>query len=236
MGPKLLFQIIAAIAILAVPILLTTSSLRFAINAGALYEYNFDQYQISSRTGINRDELSRIGSNIRDYFNDDTQYISINAEIYNEVRPLFTEREILHMEDVKSLIHGVYMLQLISLVGLIGLGGFSFLMRYKRSIYGISLTAASGSIITILIIAGLGVGSLFGFEALFLKFHQLGFANDLWQLNPRIHNLIAIFPESFFRDATIFVALITLGQALLVVGLSTTYIWFRKKKNQLLDG
>ena len=92
-----------ALAIIAIPVLLVTSSLRFAINAGGLYEYDFNRYDISLRTGIPDPELSRIGEEIRDYFNDDSELIDIDAAIYGDVQPLFTEREIIHMKDVKGL-------------------------------------------------------------------------------------------------------------------------------------
>ena len=112
---RISLRVATALTIVAIPILLVTSSLRFAINAGGLYEYGFDRYDISLRTGISNSELSRIGEEIRDYFNDDTELIDIDAVIYGDVQPLFTEREIIHMKDVKGLIHAVYMWQWISL-------------------------------------------------------------------------------------------------------------------------
>ena len=206
-----------ALAIIAIPVLLVTSSLRFAINAGGLYEYDFNRYDISLRTGILDPELSRIGEEIRDYFNDDSELIDIDAVIYGEVQPLFTEREIIHMKDVKGLIHTVYLWQWISLGYLAAcMAGYAWLRR-RESIPGVVRVGFWGGVVTLLIIGALGLGSLVGFEALFLKFHQLSFANDLWRLNPRIHNLIAMFPEPFFRDATLFVALMAIGQALLLV-------------------
>lgn len=211
------------LAVVAVPILLATSSLRFAINAGGLYEYGFDRYDISLRTGIPREELSRIGVEIRDYFNDDNELIYIDAEIYGGVQPLFTEREIIHMKDVKGLIHGVYMWQWITLGYLAAsLAAYAWLRR-KDALAGVVRMGFWGGVATLLIIGALGLGSVVGFEALFLKFHQLSFANDFWKLNPRIHNLVAMFPEPFFRDATLFVALMAIGQALLLVSVGLGY-------------
>ena len=207
----------AALAIIAIPILLVTSSLRLAINAGGLYEYGFDRYDISLHTGIARAELSRLGEEIRDYFNDDTEFIDIDAVIYGELQPLFTEREILHMKDVKGLIHGVYLWQWITLGYLAASLATYIWLRRREAIAGAVRAGFWGGVVTLVIIGALGLGSVIGFDALFLKFHQLSFANDLWRLNPRIHNLIAMFPEPFFRDATIFVALMAIGQALLLV-------------------
>ncbi len=214
---RISLRVATALAIVAIPILLVTSSLRFAINAGGLYEYGFDQYKISLRTGIDRGELSRIGEEIRDYFNDNAELIDIDAVIYGETQPLFTEREIIHMKDVKGLIHGVYMWQWITMGYLAAVLAAYIWLRRREAIPGAVRVGFWGGVVTLLIIGALGLGSVVGFEALFLKFHQLSFANDFWKLNPRIHNLVAMFPEPFFRDATLFVALMAIGQALLLV-------------------
>ena len=214
---RIALRVAVALAIVAIPILLVTSSLRFAINAGGLYEYGFDTYDISLRTGIEREELSRLGGEIRDYFNDDTELIDIDAVIYGELVPLFTEREIIHMKDVKGLIRGVYTFQWITLGYLLATVAAYAWLRRRDAIGGIVRVGFWGGVLTLLIIGALGIGSVIGFESLFLAFHQLSFANDFWRLNPRIHNLIAMFPEPFFRDATLFVALMAIGQALLLV-------------------
>ena len=44
-----------------------------------------------------------------------------------------------------------------------------------------------------------------GFERLFLAFHEISFSNDFWQLDPRTDALIAMFPEGFFLDATLWI-------------------------------
>ena len=220
------------LAVLAILVLLTTSSLRFAINAGALYEYDFDQYDISLRTGIPRPELTRIGAEIRDYFNNDEVFIDPRATIYGEERQLFTQREIIHMKDVKSLIQKVYLLQWISLGYLLGYAALYAAFRRGAALPLLARRALWGGGGTLAAILAIGLVSLVAFDALFLKFHQLGFSNDFWQLDPRVHNLIAMFPESFFLDATIFVALMTIGQALLLVAVGGGYPWLRRRGRQ----
>ncbi|MEE9248636.1 MAG: TIGR01906 family membrane protein [Dehalococcoidia bacterium] len=217
------------LAVLAIPVLLTTSSLRFAINAGALYEYDFDQYDISLRTGIPRPELTRIGAEIRDYFNNDEEFIDPRATIYGEERQLFTQREIIHMKDVKGLVRGVYLLQWISLGYLLGYAALYATLRRGAALPLLARRALWGGGGTLVAILAIGLVSLVGFDALFLKFHQIGFSNDFWQLDPRVHKLIAMFPQSFFLDATIFVALMTIGQALLLVTAGGGYLWLRRR-------
>ena len=60
-----------------------------------------------------------------------------------------------------------------------------------------------------LIIAAVVVVAIIDFTWIFTQFHLLSFANDLWQLDPFRHYLLLLFPERFFLEATLFIALLT---------------------------
>ena len=45
---------------------------------------------------------------------------------------------------------------------------------------------------------------------------MISFTNDLWQLDPSRDYLIAIFPEGFFFDATMWIAGLTIAQAVIL--------------------
>ncbi|MEE9199506.1 MAG: TIGR01906 family membrane protein [Dehalococcoidia bacterium] len=227
--PGLASMVAGLLVIVAIPLLLTTTSLRFAINQPRLYEYGFDKYNISERVGIDRDELTSIAGEIRDYFNSDQEFIDIRATIFGQEKDLFTRREIVHMRDVKGLVQGVYLLQWITLgyvlaygiVYLLWLGRAALPLLARRLLWGGGLTLG--------VLVVLGLASLVGFDSLFLKFHQLGFSNDFWRLDPRVHNLIAMFPQDFFLVATLLVAVLTIGQALLLVAVAGGYLWRRRR-------
>ena len=72
---------------------------------------------------------------------------------------------------------------------------------------------AMGGAVTLGLVVLVGLGALAGFERLFPAFHQVSFSNDLWQLNPRTDYLIAMFPEGFFFDSTILIALLVIVQS-----------------------
>ncbi|MFQ5875916.1 MAG: TIGR01906 family membrane protein, partial [Dehalococcoidia bacterium] len=221
------------LAVLAIPVLLTTGSLRFAINQPRLYEYGFDKYNISQRTGIAEAELIRIAGEIIYYFNSGEEHIDIRATIYGEETDLFTQREIVHMRDVKGLVQGVYLWQWVTF-GYVMAYVIAYALWLKRAALPLlAKRAILGGGLTLFSIMVIGLASLVGFDALFLKFHQIGFSNDFWQLDPRIHNLIAMFPQGFFQDATIFVALLTIGKALLLVALAAGYLlWMRRGRQR----
>jgi integral membrane protein (TIGR01906 family) len=81
-----------------------------------------------------------------------------------------------------------------------------------------------GGGITLGLFAGFGVLSMLDFDNLFLEFHLLSFDNNLWILDPTKDNLLMMFPQGFWYDSAIRLALVTGAQAsgaLIVGGLLT---------------
>ena len=58
--------------------------------------------------------------------------------------------------------------------------------------------------------------SLMDFDALWTRFHQIAFRNDLWQLDPSRDYLIMLFPEPFWFTATINMAISVALQTVLI--------------------
>ena len=77
-----------------------------------------------------------------------------------------------------------------------------------------------------------GLGTLVGFDRLFLAFHLISFSNDLWQLDPRRDYLIAMFPQGFFLDATLLIALAIIVQSTALVAVPT-YLMKRRQQVSL---
>ena len=73
-----------------------------------------------------------------------------------------------------------------------------------------------------------GIAATSNFDSLFVKFHELIFANDFWQLDPRTDYLVRIFPDGFWLDATVWVAVRTItGAVALAVG-GSAYLLYRR--------
>lgn len=197
-----------------VPLFLIAFNARWVINFPPLYSYGFDRYGIVDYTGIERDELLAAGKRIRDYFNDDAEFLAIPATVRGvTVRNLYNEREVLHMRDVKGLVRGVYRASEISglLMALIIAAGFA--ERGRGFAPALARMLAWGGGATLALAGAVGIAAVFGFERLFLAFHLISFSNDLWQLDPRRDYLIAMFPAGFFFDATMLIAISILAQA-----------------------
>jgi len=63
-----------------------------------------------------------------------------------------------------------------------------------------------GTLFGVLIVAGMAGGAYVllnvqGFEALFVRFHEVLFTNDLWLMNPETDVLIRLMPQILFERA-----------------------------------
>ncbi len=212
-----ILKIAAAVVFVAfVPLLLISTNVRLVINFPGLYSYGFDRYDIPRRTGIERAELIDAGRQIRTYFNDDTELLDVRVLVSGVERSIYGERETLHMRDVKGLVRGVYAVQYIAAAYMaLFLAAAAWLLRREAVALAVRLLSYGG-LVTLGLAVLAGVGSLIGFNRLFLAFHLISFSNDLWQLDPRRHMLLAMFPEGFFFDATMLIALLTVVQAWLL--------------------
>ena len=216
---KLLGLLAVALFVVVIPVFLISSSVRWVISAPLLYSYGFDRYDISSKTGIERDELDGVGRQFRDYFVNDEEYLDLRVVQNGVRRDLLNSKEILHMRDVKALVRGVFRIQegiAAYLAAFVVLGFIAFGRGFVRPL---GRYAAMGGVATIALVVIAGVGALAGFDRLFILFHELGFSNDLWQLDPRTDYLVVLFPEGFFFDATMWIAGSTVVQALILLAL-----------------
>tara|TARA_B100000029_G_C17513155_1_gene937066 strand:+ start:827 stop:1504 length:678 start_codon:yes stop_codon:yes gene_type:complete len=206
---KVLLLIFKGFFVINVPILLVIIASDIVIKTSFIYEYDFWRYNISESTNIDLKNLREIGKNIRNYFNNDQEYLSIEATVNNEKKYLFNQREIEHMKDVKNLINFLNMIGLILGFSLIIFTCLlSFYDKYWKKSF-LNLIFLSGLFSIFLVVGILGIFLVF-FDYFFILFHKISFSNDLWILNPKTDYLIMMFPENFFRDATYAIGIISI--------------------------
>ena len=220
--------IAAALFVAAIPIFLIAASVAWAFNDLGLYARGFDKYDIPTVTGIEREDLIQVGREIRGYFHSTREPLDVRTTIYGREQALFNYREVIHMADVKDLLWVIYGAGAVSLLFMAGVGAAGFRqmgrafapMLCRRILWGSEATVGLGVLV--------GLISLVAFDRLFLLFHQVSFANDFWQLDPRRDFLVMMFPEGFWLDATFFVAFLTLGGAAVLGLASGSFLAFRK--------
>ncbi len=218
----------ALLFVVAVPLFLVTGSLTWAFNNIGLYEGGFEKYRIVRASGISGDDLRQVAVDIRAYFNSGEEPLDVRAPVFGVERELFKDKEVHHMRDVKRLLWGVYGAFLLSVVCLAGLVGAGFATARKDYTPVLARRLLWGGALTVGLLALFGIIASVGFDALFLLFHRISFANDFWQLDPRTDYLVLLFPQGFWFDATMWVALRALAGGALLAAAGGGYLAWRR--------
>ncbi|WP_426998637.1 TIGR01906 family membrane protein [Pseudarthrobacter sp. N5] len=162
--------------------------------------------------GFSTDDRMTYGSYAVDYLSNwsGPRYL---AELVNHSgEKLFKDGEVSHMADVKLVILSSFaagaLMILLSIVAIIYLR--------RRSNGGVRRGLFAGSIVTLVIILGLGALAVLGWEQFFTEFHRIFFANGTWTFTLE-DTLIRLFPGQFWIDAGIGIGALVIVAALLTL-------------------
>lgn len=214
----ILSRIAAAAFVVALPVFLVTTNVRFLAGEQRFYERGFRVHDADVATGLPLSELDRAAAEIIDYFENDARTLRIVVEEDGEETSLFNARETTHMEDVKALMRLVFRANEVSLAFVIAYIGGVFVWAGQAStrrlatlsLAGVGLGFAAVGLVAILALVG-------GFESTWDRFHEVVFRNDFWQLDPDTDRLIQMFPEAFWAEMTLLVGILTVAEALVIV-------------------
>ncbi len=148
-------------------------------------------------------------------------YLVNNADIsylgdlkFDDGQPLYNERELSHMSDVKRVTQGALRVWYLSLALLVALGAWAWLGNWwdaYRS--GLSrggwLMVGLAVTIGLIVVVGIAINPDV-FNLFFAGFHHLFFEGDTW-LFLFSDTLIRLFPIRFWEDAFLWAAVIALG-------------------------
>jgi integral membrane protein (TIGR01906 family) len=134
-------------------------------------------------------------------------------------QPLYSERELSHMLDVKNLTQAV--LQVWYLV--IALFAFGVLLFSKsRELWRVWQAVRQGGWLTIGLVAAILLGVLLSFNELFTAFHRIFFSGDTWLFNYS-DSLIRLFPLRFWMDVFLFIGGFSILFAVLAIVLGRRF-------------
>ncbi len=219
----------AFLFVFAVPLFLVTASVAWAFNDPSVYNRGFQKYRIPLATGITEEDLRHVAGQIRHYFNSTDEPMLVKTQVYVEERELFNPREVQHMHDVKRLVWWVYAAAAMSGIYLMANTSWGLAVNGPRFLGELAQRVIRGVVLMGILVVAVGIFALSGFDTLFLRFHQLAFANDLWQLDPRRDYLVIIFPQGFWFDATMRVVASTVSGAVALTLASGGYLlWTRR--------
>ncbi len=225
-----------ALFVVAILLFLVTGAVTWAFNSPGLYHGGFERYNVSRVTGITDEDLRQVAADIRGYFNSGQEPLEVRTRVYGVERAIFKPKEVVHMRDVKRLVQGVYAVAGVTALYLLAYAGYGFARRRGQFTEDLAWLLLWGGSLTAALILAVGLFALVGFDTLFLKFHEISFTNDFWQLDSRTDFLVMLFPQQFWFDATMWVAMRALIGSLIIGAASGGYLLYLRRKRLQASG
>lgn len=112
---------------------------------------------------------------------------------------LFSKREVSHLKDVKEVLSGLTIARDTAL-SLLALIGFMAMFGRRKWWTGYLRRLKHAGLVNLVVIAVLGIMSVWDFDLVFQQFHELLFPAGTWTFNPGA-TLIQLYPEQFWVDS-----------------------------------
>lgn len=209
--------------VLLVPLALVGLGVRILLTPLFLqFEYRLPTFPADDYGFTTEDRLHWGAYGVNFLINDgDISYLSVLH--FDDGTPLFNERELSHMQDVKRVTQGFLRVWYAGLAVLILIGLWAWRGKWLRS-YELGLRRGGWLTLALALLGGLigtlgasGSGDLFW--QFFSDFHGLFFQGDSW-LFSYSDTLIRLYPLRFWQDAMLYIGVIAaLGAAGLSFGL-----------------
>lgn len=202
-------RICGIVTALCLFIILLISSAEYCIyDRKGFYPETYEKYHVADAAHMEMNEILRVSEHLISYLrgNEDT-LDDFDAVVDGNERPFFSEREKLHMKDVRQLFIGALWIRHICLIIC------AFILYFMRKSFKThTRTYVLSMFITfILNICAAGCLAVFitsDFQRAFIGFHHIFFQNDLWLLNPSEDWVIRLLPQGFFQDMALSIGLV----------------------------
>jgi len=211
-------RILRIIVILIIPVIVLFSFAMFFAFGNGIYLKHIEEENLTKSIDLTQEELPRVIEHITSYIkgvNDDFSLAGKDQD--GESVNIFSQKEIDHMKDVRSLFD--YM-KGITFIGLLIV--LLFLRLSKSDDKGIAILADvlyKSGVLSIVISMLTSAMVVTNFDKYFTKFHEVVFTNDLWLLNPETDVLIQILPITFFINITMKILLFSMGTMFFITAL-----------------
>lgn len=205
---------------LIVPVFLLLTGLRLLLTPAFVeLEYSLPGFPADSY-GMPAADRQRYALSALDYLVNEEGIEFLGDQTFPDGAPLYNQRELRHMHDVKQLTQAV-----LNVWAGITLASVALFLLARRGGWSAELRSAiqQGGRLTVLLIAAILILVVLSFDAIFVGFHRIFFEGDTW-LFQYTDTLIRLFPMRFWQDVFIAAGLLTaLG------GLLLGWVWPRLK-------
>ncbi|MBA3075593.1 MAG: TIGR01906 family membrane protein [Anaerolineae bacterium] len=200
-------RIFSVLISIIVPLLLMMTSIRILLNPFFLdYEYNLPNFP-ADEFGFSKADRLHWGKLSLDYLTNSAGPEFLADLKFEDGDPIYNERELSHMLDVKNLVQLMIKIML-PMAGFLVLAWvlawrLGWIPHFWKSI-------SQGGWLTLGLIGLVLIGTVINFDAIFTTFHRLFFTGNTW-LFYFDDTLIRLFPEKLWSDAFTFMGVFTLA-------------------------
>lgn len=205
--------------ICCVPLFIIASNIRCGVNEIRVYEYAIDTYQIDRVSGIAKPELMKVYQHLIDYYNSKVDSPQLAVSKAGKKLDIFSEKEVVHLQDVKGLMQLDYAVQIATLIIMV-ICILALLLWLRDSWRKVVKGLWWGSVVTFGLMIFLALWAVFGFEQLFLLFHLVSFSNEFWIIDLGEGSFIKLFPGGFFYDVALFGFAAVIAESLILGGIT----------------
>ena len=205
-------KVFSALVALSIPIIISVLSILLLLSPiFTNLEYRRPGFPDDSY-GFTTAERLDFGNQTRRYLISDNSLEDLQQLVFENGDPIYIDRELSHLEDVKIVLQGVLKV-FYGAAAVYVLGGLIARSRDWQTIYlkaiflGGKITA--GILVMILFL------TLISFQVLFTNFHLLFFEGDSW-LFFYSDTLIRLFPVQFWQDIFLVFGILTLAGGILL--------------------
>jgi integral membrane protein (TIGR01906 family) len=218
------------VAALVFPLLVTTS-LRIVLNDWIVhFEYGLGRVPDDAH-GLSGDARTTLALTGLDAIRPGTAGVALLERArLPDGDSAFTEREIVHMQDVRDLVGAMLSFQLWATIALVVAAVALAVPSGTRSIVPRGLRW--GVLASIGVAAVIGLFMLVAWEAFFTRFHEMFLEGDTWRF-PVPDTLIRLYPDEYWMGRPAWIAMLTVvlaGHVWLLAG-----VWLRRVERPLRD-
>ena len=208
---KFVFMVVKILLVILIPLFIILTSIRILTNPlYPQFEYNTPGFPSDPYGFTKADRLKYAGISI-DYLLNNSDISFFDQYKLADGSPMYNERELSHMRDVKILIQNAFLGWGILGILLVLAGVISW---QQKNLSPFFRALSRGGWATLVIIGLILVGMVVSFNGLFTDFHRILFTGDTW-LFYYSDTLIRLFPMQFWQDAFIWMGVFAIIQALI---------------------
>jgi integral membrane protein (TIGR01906 family) len=229
---KIAVSIARIVFVVYLTVLLLTAAIAGEVNCSWLYTHGFEKYDVRQSladNGLNLTNTDMVGiarGFIR-YFNSSEELISLTVQQNDKAVMLFNNEETINFKDVRKLCRFDYNVLLGTFCYCLVFSLINIFWRKGKYRKNLARDTIKGSVLTLGLMLLLGIGTLVDFNNLFYQFHLLVFTNSFWSAEG---NMLLLFPDGFWYDAAVYCVVAIALLAIILGGISWTYLHYRRKK------